>query len=703
MNLATPIEEVPRVGAFHKKNLKKLGIATVQDILFHFPHRYEDFSRIIPVSKAKVNEICTIKGKITEIETSRTWKKKMVITEALVQDKKGTLKAVWFNQPYLVKALKKGDDLLLSGKLVFKKGDVYLSNPIFEKVLERESVHTGRIVPVYRETRGISSKWIRSILKPLLLEFQNRIPEYLPKGIIRENGLLPINRALRQIHFPDSQEAIEKAKYRFSFEELFLIELFVNRERLKLEKENSVPVSINLDAIKKLVKSLPFKLTDAQRKSAWQILKDTEKKRPMNRLLEGDVGSGKTIVAAIAALNAVKDGYQAAIMAPTEILAKQHFKEISDTLQDFRVNIGILTGKQDQWRSKKLKNQVVEISRKKLLEKTKGKKSPETGNLIPGIDILIGTHTLIQDQVKFGKLALVVLDEQHRFGVKQRAKLCAKEGPVPHLLSMTATPIPRTLALTLYGDLDLSIIDALPRGRKKVVTEIVTDEQKTYDFIKKEVKKGRQAFIICPRIEETEETEIKMKSVKQEYERLSKKIFPGLKLAQLHGKMNSKDKEKAMQDFKSKKTDILVSTSVVEVGIDVPNAVVMLIEGADRFGLAQLHQFRGRVGRGKHQSYCFLSTESKSQKTKTRLKALVNSEDGFALSEKDLKIRGPGDFAGVRQWGIPDLMMDSLKDISLVEKTRELAKEILEKDPDLKKFPLLKEKLNRFGKNIHLE
>ncbi len=703
MNLTTPIERIPKVGSFRKKGLKKLGIATVQDFLFHFPHRYEDFSNIVPISKIKVNQICTLQGKITEVETSKTWKKRMVITEALIQDRTGTIKAVWFNQPYLTKSLKKGGNLLLSGKVVFKKGEVYLSNPIFEKTLSRKGTHTGRIVPVYRETRGVTSRWIRSILKPLLFEFQNKIQEYLPEDIMKENNLLPVDKALWQIHFPDSQKSIERAKYRFSFEELFLIELFVNRERMKLEKEDSVPIPINLDIVKRLVKSLPFKLTDPQRKSTWQILKDTEKKRPMNRLLEGDVGSGKTIVAAIASLNAVKEGYQVAIMTPTEILAKQHFKEISDTLQDFKVNMGILTGKQDQWRSKKLRNQVVEISREKLIEKTKGKISPETGNLIPGIDILIGTHALIQDQVKFGRLALVVLDEQHRFGVKQRAKLCAKEGPVPHFLSMTATPIPRTLALTLYGDLDLSIIDALPQGRKKIKTKIVEDKQKIYDFIRKEVKGGRQAFVICPRIEENEETDIQMKSVKKEYEYLSQEIFPNLNMAMLHGKMNSKDKEKTMQDFKNKKTDILVSTSVVEVGIDVPNATVMLIEGTDRFGLAQLHQFRGRVGRGKQQSYCFLSSESGSQKTKRRLKALVNSEDGFALSERDLKIRGPGDFTGIRQWGIPDLVMDSLKDIPLVKKTRELAKQILEKNPDLKKYPLLKKKLKKFGENIHLE
>jgi ATP-dependent DNA helicase RecG len=394
-------------------------------------------------------------------------------------------------------------------------------------------------------------------------------------------------------------------------------------------------------------------------------------------------------------------------MAPTEILAKQHFSQISKTLQGFKINIGLLTGKQDQFRSKKLKNQTIEISRKKLLEKTlEGK-----------IDMLIGTHALIQDKVKFGNLGLVVLDEQHRFGVEQRAKLCKPKinSFIPHLLSMTATPIPRTLALTVYGDLDLSLIDELPKGRKKIITKIISPEErkKNYDFVKKEIKKGRQVFVICPRIDSSaktiEEQEKKpspwdnVKSVKQEYEKLSKEIFPDLKIGLLHGKMAVKEKEKIMIDFKNKKVDILVSTSVVEVGIDVPNATVIIIEGAERFGLAQLHQVRGRVGRGKHQSYCFLFTDSFSKKTKQRLNALITSEDGFALAEKDLEIRGPGDFIGARQWGIPDLMMDALKDIKIVEKTRQSAKELLQKDPHLKNYPQLQQKLSQFRQRIHLE
>jgi len=705
MNLTTSIEDIPRIGPVYQKKLKKLGIKTIQDLFFHFPRRYEDFSNLIPISKVKINEICTVYGKILGIETKRTWKRKMFITQAVIEDKTGAIKATWFNQPYLTKTLRKGDNVFLSGKTTISKNGVYLSNPIYEKGdLSSDLTHTGRLIPVYPETAGLSSRWIRYILKPLLSDLQNQINETLPEKIIKEYNLMPIKKALWEIHFPSSVELSQKAQKRFSFEELFYIQLFVLKERNRLNKEKSVSLPIKLKTIQNLVKSLSFKLTDAQKKSAWQILKDLERPRPMNRLLEGDVGSGKTVVAAMAVLNTVKQGYQAAFMAPTEILSKQHFQEIAKLLQDFKVNIGLLTGKQDQFRSKKLKNQIIEISRKKLLEKTSSNE----------IDILIGTHALIQDKVKFGKLGLVILDEQHRFGVEQRAKLCRSQDIVPHLLSMTATPIPRTLSLTVYGDLDLSLIDELPKGRKKVITQVIKPEgrKKTYDFIRKEVKKGKQVFVICPRIEKNNDNEqlseaqmswAKVKAVEEEYEKLSKEIFPDLNIGMLHGKMATKEKENIMKNFKNRKIDILVSTSVIEVGIDIPNATVMMIEGAERFGLAQLHQFRGRVGRANYQSYCLLFTDSHSKKTHQRLKALISSEDGFALAEKDLEIRGPGDFSGTRQWGIPDLMMNSLKDISLVQKTRELAKEILIQDPQLKKYPALRDKLTRFRQRIHLE
>ncbi len=718
MNLSTPIEKISGIGPVFQKKLKKLGIKTIQDLFFHFPRRYDDFSNLVPISKVKINEICTVRGKILEIKNSQTWKRKMAITQAIVEDKTGAIGAIWFQQPYLTRIFKKGDYLFLSGKVTIGRNEIYLSNPAYEKSLKSELTHTGKLVPVYPETEGLSSRWLRYILRPLLTRFRSTIPEILPRKIIKENNFPSMGQALWQIHFPDSEKLAKAAQKRFSFEEIFLIELFVLRERARLAKEKSIPIPLDLELIKKFVKSLPFSLTGAQKKSAWQILKNMERNMPMNRLLEGDVGSGKTAIAIMAALNVVKAGHQVAFMAPTEILAKQHFREVSKLLSGFKIDIGLLTGKQDQFRSKKLKNEIIEISRKKLLEKIlKGE-----------LDILIGTHALIQDKVKFGNLALVVLDEQHRFGVKQRAKLCKSsknergQRIIPHLLSMTATPIPRTLALTLYGDLDLSIIDELPRGRKKIITKSISPEErkKSYNFIRKEIKKGRQVFVICPRIEGNDNDEesrlnqdinlsesklnwAKVKAVEEEYEKLSKEIFPDLKIGMLHGKMASKEKEKTMKDFKNKKIDILVSTSVVEVGIDIPNASVMLIEGAERFGLAQLHQFRGRVGRSKYQSYCLLFTDSHSKKTRERLKALISSENGFSLAEKDLQLRGPGDFRGTRQWGIPDLTMNALGNIRLVEKARESAKETLQNDPLLKKYPALRDKLGKFRERIHLE
>lgn len=709
--LNTPVEKLPGIGPSLTTKLKRLKVETIADLIFHFPYRYEDFSNIIKIKDLKINEVCTISGKILEISSERTWKRHMFITSAIIEDKDGAVKAVWFNRPYLNKTLKKGDNVFISGKVVIGKNEAYFSNPTYEKSFskfedETDLTHTGRIVPVYPETSGLSSRWFRYLLKPVLTELRNQIPETLPEKMLKENNLLPIGDALWQIHFPDSGKAAEAAKKRFSFEELFYIQLFVLRERSKLSKETAVSFPFNLKLVKRFVDSLPFNLTDGQRKAAWQILKDLEKPKPMNRLLEGDVGSGKTIVAAIAALLVAKAGYQAAIMAPTEILAKQHLNGIAKSLEGFGINVGLLTGKQDRWRSKKLKNDFIEISRKKLLEKV----------LNGEINILIGTHALIQDKVKFGKLGLVVLDEQHRFGVSQRAKLSKdkKNTNIPHLLSMTATPIPRTLALTIYGDLDISIIDELPKGRKKIITEIIGPEnrKKAYEFIRKEVKNGRQVFVICPRIEKTENSPensqeknawSEVKAVKEEYKKLSEEIFPDLEVELMHGKVPVKEKEKIMRDMKRKKIDILVSTSVVEVGIDIPNATVMMIEGAERFGLAQLHQFRGRVGRAEHQSYCFLLTTSPDQLNRRRLKALVNCDNGFKLAEKDLEIRGPGSFTGTRQWGVPDLMMSSLTDLELVQKTKEAAKEILLKDPHLKNNPLLFERLKKFREKIHLE
>ncbi len=673
-----------------------MEITTVGDLLFHFPHRYEDFSEITDIKNLTKEKRATIKGEIKTIKSGKTSKKKVPYSEALIQDDTGAIKIIWFYQPYLTQNLKKGQKIYISGKPTYDNEGLQFVNPSYEKA-KKETIHTGGLIAVYPETEGVSSRWIRYVMKPLLEKYLSNLSETLPQEVIKKYDLLPISKALKKIHFPSSRKDVKRAQRRFSFERLLFIQLASLKKRMDIKREDSTPVEIDMDYVKDFVSSLSFNLTNPQKKSAWQILQDIQKPHPMNRLLEGDVGSGKTVVATIAALATAKGGYQVAFMAPTEVLATQHFKKVSKMLQGFRLNIAFLTGKKDKFKSKKLKNQFIEISREKLLEKVK------SGEM----DILIGTHALIQDKVIFDNLGLVIVDEQHRFGVRQRAKLCKKD-LIPHLLSMTATPIPRTLALTLYGDLDISIIDELPAGRKKVKTKIVNRSSrcKIYKFTKKELSKGRQAFVICPRIEEPEENEetawAEVTSVEEMTKKL-KKEFSDYNIESLHGDLSSTKKAKRMEKFKKKKIDVLVSTSVIEVGVDVPNATVMIIESAEMFGLAQLHQFRGRVGRSDHQSYCFLFSGSNSEKSKKRLKALIESEDSFELAEKDLKLRGPGDLTGKRQWGVASFTMEALKNIKLVQETKEAAKEILEKDPGLENNKLIKKKLKSVEKNLHFE
>ena len=697
MNLFTPIQEVPRVGIKYQKKLNKLGIKTVRDLLFHFPHRYEDFSNIIPIKDVQEGEAVCIQGEIIKIENIMAWKKRMIITTATIEDSSGKIRATWFNQPYLTNTLKEGIFVYLAGKITKskKKSELYLSNPIHEKISNQENphtTHTGRIIPIYPTTEGVSSRWIRYILKPLLNQLKDEVRDILPSQIKETTSLLSINEALKEIHFPSSLKLTKEAKRRFDFQELFLVQLYVLREKVKLKKEKAIPIPYN-NLLKKFVKLLPYELTESQKKCAWDILQDIKKDQPMNRLLEGDVGSGKTVIAAMAILNTALSNKQTAFMAPTEILAKQHFKTIKDFLSSKnwrKLNIGLLTSEDCKINNRK--------TTKKIFLKKVG-----NGEL----DVVIGTHALIQKNVKFERLALVILDEQHRFGVKQRANLCEKKGPIPHLLSMTATPIPRTLAISVYGDLDLSLLTELPKGRKKIITQIVSlkEREGVYQFIESEIKKGRQAFILCPRIEakNTSKKWSGAKAVKEEYDELSKKIFPNLKIATLYGKLDVKKKEEIMKKFREKKIDILVTTSVIEVGIDIPNATVMVIEGAERFGLAQLYQFRGRIGRGEKKSHCFLFTESSKIKNSERLKALISSNNGFELAEKDLEIRGAGNVFGIKQSGISDSITKSLTNPFLVEKTRDWAKRIIKHSPDLKKYPLLKERVKHMEKITHLE
>ena len=724
-NLDTPIGKLPRINEKYLRKFHKLGLVTVRDLLYHFPNRYDDYSKIIPIADLKLNETATIQGEVLKIENIHTFKKRITLTEALVKDPSASIKVIWFNQPFLTKNIKTGKKISLSGKYAMGKDGPYLSNPNYELMtLGKIPTHTAGLVPIYPETTGLGSRFLRYYIK-LILPTISQVKEFIPRDILEKENLPNIQIALRNIHFPKNLKFADEAKKRFAFEELFLLQLFVLKQRKKLQKENAFNIPFDKDLIQSFVKKLPFELTNAQRKAAWEIIQDLAKSEPMNRLLQGDVGSGKTVVATIAALETAKAGYQVAFMAPTEILAQQHFREVSKLLKGFGLKVGLLTG-----------------AEKKLSQNT---------------NIVVGTHALIQKGVKFsakggsasgGKnLALVIVDEQHRFGVEQRATLLRGTATMPHLLSMTATPIPRTLALTIYGDLDISLLDEMPKGRQKIITRIIPPEEResAYEFIRREVKKGRQVFVICPRIEPqvnspsavngaSPQLEIdphhqnfgvgvdtrkllwaEVKAVKEEYEKLATKIFPDLRIDMLHGKMpasrkhgrglapkgGGKSKEEIMNDFKAGKTDVLVSTSVIEVGIDVPNATVMMIEGADRFGLAQLHQFRGRVGRGRHQSYCFLF--STSGETTARLRALQKYDNGFELAEKDMEIRGPGQFYGVAQSGLPDLAMTSLKDLNLIKATRSEAAELLSKDPELKYRPLVSDKLTQFKQTIHLE
>lgn len=709
MNLDTPITQLARIGPSTAKKLHRIGIKQVKDLLFHFPARYEDFSRIIPISAVAPNAEVTVVGTVAKVHIMRTPRRRMFIVEALIKDESGTIKAIWFNQPYLAKIIKENDTIVLSGKTVLEKNSVVFQHPGYQiiKTFDKEQfLHAGRLIPIYPETEGISSRWFRFFIKTLSPLF-DKIPDPIPDEILVRQKLPSLHKALQQIHFPDSLELARQAKQRFAFEDLFTLTLAAQRMRRSLHEKKAPAIPFQEAAIKKFVASLPFTLTDGQRKAAWEILLDIAKHSPMNRLLEGDVGSGKTVVAAIAALQCMAQRYQVILMAPTEILAQQHFKTISKILPQ-KYALAIVTGSTSQLYSKKL-HDFMPISRQKLQKR-----------LLEGsIDIVIGTHALISKKAEqtlvFKNLALTIVDEQHRFGVEQRAKLVKNHESritnqenslihnskflIPHFLSMTATPIPRTLALTVFGDLDISILNELPTGRKKIETKIVTpeDRNKVYEFIEEEIKGGRQAFVVCPLIEESEKLQVA--AATKEFEKLKTRVFPHLAIGLLHGRMKPKEKEKSLQDFKEKKTYILVTTPVIEVGIDVPNATIMMIEGPERFGLAQLHQFRGRVGRAEYQSYCFLLADQAT----SRLRAMVGSSNGFELAQKDLELRGPGDFYGTRQWGVPDLVMANIGDMNLVQMVRTEALTLLRADHTISKYPALKTKVLEIEKNLHLE
>ncbi len=701
--LDTQLADIPRARRFLPK-LKKLGIETIKELLWHFPARYEDFSHVCAIEELKPNQQATVRGTLVSINVRRAWRRRrMTIIEALVNDETGSINVVWFNQPYLGHTLKSGQIINLSGKVTARDNKLILVSPIYELVGKDDTKHTARIIPIYSETKGLTSKGIRYLIKPLLEDIE-LIEEIIPEDILRKESIQDINTALRQIHFPDTQEKAAKAKKRFAFEDLLFLQLHNLKQRSALSKQLAPNITIDADYLNKLISNLPFQLTQSQKQTLRDILKDTAKKHPMNRLLQGDVGSGKTIVIALASLAVAKNGLQAALMAPTAILARQHYETFTAFFPQFEGGIGLLTSNEAQMSyGERLTTSLKKEELRQIIAKNK-------------IKIIIGTHALIQKYVNFPKLALIVVDEQHRFGVKQRAALIQSTRTTPHFLSMSATPIPRTLSLTIFGDLDLSLITELPKNRKPIITKVVSplNREKAYCFIQEQARQGRQIFVICPRITASENNDgelldarkrmwLEVKNVEEEYKKLSTQIFTDLNVVMLHSKLKPAEKEQVMRKFANGDADILVSTSVVEVGVDVSNATIMMIEGAERFGLAQLYQFRGRVGRGKHQSYCLLFTDSTSPAIERRLVSIVKAKNGLELAEKDLQIRGPGEFLGKSQTGIPDLAMKAIQNPELVRKTREIASEIIKNDPEFKNHPGLKRRLKEFQLYIHRE
>lgn len=645
MNLNSSLELIKGVGEKTFEKFENANLRTVGDILEFFPQKYEDFTNLTDLSKIKPGKVL-FKARAEKISIRRV-RRGMTITEAILTDGKEKIKAIWFNQPYRVKQLQDKDDFFFSGKFEFNYNRYQITNP---SVMKREELpknqnfsgEDGEIVPIYRQKNGLKTEVIRktlSELKPLM----RILPETLPEIVVRKEKMISRAQAIEWVHFPQTAQQFDLALDRLAFEEIFELILASRLNKIENEQLKSYKIEPKIRDIKNFVEKLPFELTPSQRFASWEIIQNMVQNQPMNRLLQGDVGSGKTTVAAISALNAVKNGYQVAVFAPTEILAQQLADNFSKTLSWADISVGFLSGK------------VKGNARKTLYENLK------KGNL----DILVGTSAIIQEKVKFSNLGLVIIDEQHRFGVAQRQKILEKSHQkMPHLLAMTATPIPRSLQLTLFGDLSVSILKKKPKGRKPVQTEIISPASRApmNSKIKTEISNGRQVFIIVPAIQEGKNEEIK--NVETEFKRL-KRDFKEFRILQLHGKMKPEEKEQVMVDFLVKKADILLSTTVIEVGVDIPNASVIVIENADRFGLSQLHQLRGRVGRGGEDAFCYLVMSSNA-KPPQRLQEISKTDDGFILAEKDLELRGAGEIYGKAQSGEINLEFASIGDTKMI-------------------------------------
>ncbi|MCB9005189.1 MAG: ATP-dependent DNA helicase RecG [Ardenticatenaceae bacterium] len=678
--LAQSVTALHGVGPAIAERLSKLGAETIDDLLTIFPRRYDDYTLLKPINQLRYGDQVTVIGTIWETRARRT-RTNQVMVQTVVSDGTGSIQATWFNQPWLPDKLKAGMQIVLSGKIDQFLGRLVMPSPDWE-ALELDPLRTRRIVPVYPLTQGLNGNKMREIMRTAVSQWAQRIPEPLPRSVRTSQNLYSLPQAVEQIHFPDSQASLHHARRRLMFDELFLLQLGMLGKRQTWQENTGIPLQIPDDALQPFYDALPFSLTAAQQRVIGEIQADLTRPVPMNRLLQGDVGAGKTIVAAAAMLTAVQAGTQAALMAPTEILAEQHYRGLSRQLEPLGVTMALLIG---------------------------GTPAAEKEAIYAGltsgeIQIVIGTHALIQEGVTFNNLTLAVIDEQHRFGVDQRGALRSKgaetaDGQLyPHVLVMSATPIPRTLALSLYGDLELSILDEMPPGRQEIKTRWLrpTERERAYAFLRRQIEAGRQAYVIYPLVEESDK--IDEKAAVEEYERLQKQVFPELSVGLVHGRLRPDEKEAAMRAFYKGETQILVATSVIEVGVDVPNATLILIEGANRFGLAQLHQFRGRVGRGEHQSYCILVADSSSADAEERLKALEQTNDGFVLAEKDLEIRGPGEFFGRRQSGLPELQLASLLDMEMVETARAEAQKLFAADPALEQseHQLLREQVGRF-------
>jgi len=714
-----------KIDQVHRKALEKLRLVTISDLLYHLPVRYENISDVQSIGSLSAGQDVIVYGQLSGLKSRRAWTSKRPIGEGYVEDGSAKMKIMWFNQPYIAKMYQDGTYVKLVGKVAGSENKLYLSNPEVElldslpidrhdSIFKNTDQSDDTLYPVYRETKGVTSKWFyHTVLKCFERGILDSLRDPIPAEISKKYNLPELKTALQWIHTPKKTNHAASARKRFAFEEVFYIQIQKALERAAVSAAESYNIQTSEKHLTAFTERFTFSLTSAQQNAIKTILSDFSNNQAMSRLLEGDVGSGKTAVAATTAYAVATSrppegsnkkiefgNLQVAYMAPTEILAKQHFESFIEYFHHLPIQIGLITGTGCmKFPSKSDPTKPTKISKKQLMDWVKNGEIP----------ILIGTHALIYKSVAFKHLAYVIIDEQHRFGTQQRKKLAKKDDRIPHLLSMTATPIPRTLALTIYGDLDITLLDEMPAGRKTIITKIVGPAQtkEMYAHVEQELQSGRQAYVICPRIDEPDEvsdTAIEMKSVTAEAKRLKKDVFPHWRIEALHGKMTPAEKDRIMREFSDHKIDILVATSVVEVGVNVPNATNIIIEGAERFGLAQLHQLRGRVIRGTHQSYCFAVTESKSAKTKDRLKALATAKNGFELAEYDLQFRGSGELYGGKQSGLTDLGMEAIRNLKLVEAARTEAQHLVASHAEVfKAFPLIAEKVMRRGETLHLE